>query len=214
MQCLTIAPDAVICNPIAMVDAFAKFHRLHVGVVDCRMWVISRRLTMCATCHGVHWHILHCCNRWNCCSSWGWGLLTLELRMLLVDLTRWQGQVAFSQERVCARWVKVGGARTDFRSASFLNSFKCCHTPHPDLKYILGTVSFSFSYFTPDFHQALDLCSCVMGYLHIFWWSLWLLNIASVNLVFITFMFSYCCLFCIRLCCSWSLFDFVPQESQ
>ena len=48
MQCLTIAPDAVICNLIAMVDAFAKFHRLHV--VDCRMWVISRRLTMRASC--------------------------------------------------------------------------------------------------------------------------------------------------------------------
>ena len=47
---LTIALDAVICNLIAMVDAFAKFHRLHVGVVDCRMWVISRRLTMRASC--------------------------------------------------------------------------------------------------------------------------------------------------------------------
>ena len=106
---LTIALDAVICNLIAMVDAFAKFHRLHVGVVDCRMWVISRRLAMCATCHRVHWHMLHCCSRWNCCSSWGWGLLTLELRLLLVDLTRWQGQVAFSQERVCARWWRWVG---------------------------------------------------------------------------------------------------------
>ena len=106
---LTIALDAVICNLIAMVDAFAKFPRLHVGVVNCRMWVISRRLAMCATCHRVHWHMLHCCSRWNCCSSWGWGLLTLELRLLLVDLTRWQGQVAFSQERVCARWWRWVG---------------------------------------------------------------------------------------------------------
>ena len=149
--------------------------------------------------------------------------LLFKLRLRLVDfgveiVACWLDKVTrssgiFSRESVC-KVVKVGGARTDFRSASFLNSFKCCHTPHPDLKYILGTVSFSFSYFTPDFHQALDLCSCVMGYLHIFWWSLWLLNIASVNLVFTTFMFSYCCLFCIRLRCSWSLFDFVTQKSQ
>ena len=155
--------------------------------------------------------------------------LLFKLRLRLVDfgveiVACWLDKVTrssgiFSRESVC-KVVKVGGARTDFRSASFLNSFKCCHTPHPDLKYILGSVSFLFSCYAPDFHQALDLCSCVMGYLrisddHFDKESAKLhRNIASVNLALITSMFSYCCLFCIRLRCSWSLLDFVPQESQ
>ena len=171
MQCLTIALDAVICNLIAMVDTFAKFHRLHVGVVDCRMWVISRQLTMRASCwlcwlcvqHVTEcWHILHCCSRWNCCSSWGWCLLTLELRLLLVDLTRWQvDKVKWHfLKRECVQGGEGGWGEKRFPIRLISKQFQMLpHTPHPDLKYILGTVSFSNSYFTPDFHQALDfLC--------------------------------------------------------
>ena len=141
---LTIALDAVICNLIAMVDAFAKFHRLHVGVVDCRMWVISRRLTMCATCHRVLTHI----------ALLQQVKLLFKLRLRLVDfgveiVACWLDKVTrssgiFSRESVC-KVVKVGGARTDFRSASFLNSFKCCHTHHTlTLNIFWGQLPFHF----------------------------------------------------------------------
>ena len=217
MQCLTIALDAVICNLIAMVDAFAKFHRLHVGVVDCRMWVISRRLTRCASCW-LCWLCVQAvteCIDTYCIAATGEIVVQVEVEACWLwswdcCLLTWQGDKVkwHFLKRECVQGGEGGWGENRFPIRLISKQFQMLpHTPHPDLKYILGSVSFSFSYFTPDFHQALDLCSCVMGYLHIFWWSLWLLNIASVNLVFTTFMFSYCCLFCIRLRCSWSLFD-------
>ena len=138
MQCLTIALVAVIYNPIAMVDAFAKFHRLHVGVVDCRMWVISRRLTMCASCW-LCWlcvqHVTECIDTY-CIAATGEIVVQVEVEACWLwswdcCLLTWQGDKVkwhfLKRECVC-KVVKVGGARTDFRSASFLNSFKCCLT--------------------------------------------------------------------------------------
>ena len=176
-------------------------------------------LTMCATCHRVLTHI----------ALLQQVKLLFKLRLRLVDfgvkiVACWLDKVTrssgiFSRESVC-KVVKVGGARTDFRSASFLNSFKCCHTHHTlALNIFCGRFPFHFLVTRQTFTR-LWTCAGVMRYLHISnehfdkESAKWHRNITSVNLVFITFMFSYCCLFCIRLRCSWALLDFVPQESQ
>ena len=147
------------------------------------------------------------------CWLWSWDCCLLT----------WQGDKVkwHFLKRECVQGGEGGWGENRFPIRLISKQFQMLpHTPHPDLKYILGSVSFLFSCYAPDFHQALDLCSCVMGYLrisddHFDKESAKLhRNIASVNLALITSMFSYCCLFCIRLRCSWSLLDFVPQESQ
>ena len=141
-----------------------KVSPLHVGVVDCRMWVISRRLTMCASSR-LCWlwvqavdYVDYVCNMSQSALTHIALLqqvkLLFKLRLRLVDfgveiVACWLDKVTrssgiFSRESVC-KVVKVGGARTDFRSASFLNSFKCCHTHHTlTLNIFLGRFPFHF----------------------------------------------------------------------
>ena len=182
---LTIALDAVICNLIAMVDAFAKFHRLHVGVVDCRMWVISRRLTMrasCCLCWLCVQHVTECID--TCCiAAAGEIVVQVEVEACWLwswdcCLLTWQGDKVkwHFLKRECVQGGEGGWGENRFPIRLISKQFQMLpHTPHPDLKYILGTASFSFSYFTSDFYQALDLCSCAMRYV-----ILYLRNLNSI----------------------------------
>ena len=110
--------------------------------------------------------------------------LLFKLRLRLVDfgveiVACWLDKVTrssgiFSRESVQGGEGGWGENRFPIRLIS--KQFQMLpHTPHPDLKYILGTASFSFSYFTSDFYQALDLCSCAMRYV-----ILYLRNLNSI----------------------------------
>ena len=99
------------------------------------------------------------------CWLWSWDCCLLT----------WQGDKVkwHFLKREC---VQGGWGKNRFPIRLISKQFQMLpHTPHPDLKYILGTASFSFSYFTSDFYQALDLCSCAMRYV-----ILYLRNLNSI----------------------------------
>ena len=145
-------PEHQRWNLIAMVDAFAKFHRLHVGVVDCRMWVISRRLTMCASCW-LCWLFVQAvteCIDTYCIAATGEIVVQVEVEACWLwswdcCLLTWQGDKVkwHFLKRECVQGGEGGWGENRFPIRLISKQFQMLpHTPHPDLKYILGSVFF------------------------------------------------------------------------
>ena len=133
-------------------------------IVGCGLladgWLCLQHLTECIDTGEIVVQVeVEACWLW----SWDCCLLTWQ-----GDKVKWH-----FLKRECVQGGEGGWGGNRFPIRLTSKQFQMLpHTPHPDLKYILGTVSFSFSCYKTDFHQVLDLCSCVMRSAN-FWWALW-----------------------------------------